>query len=67
MNPTAQQLIDFLDANQVGVWLDSLRDDDLRAIEWRLDHATALAGRIRFNRMASRNRELCNAVEVPCV
>lgn len=64
MNPTAQQLIDFLDANQIGAWLVLQSDEDLRAMEWRLEHAARVAKRIRFirfNRMASRNRELCNA------
>ena len=67
MNTTAQQVIDLLDAGQVGAWLVLQSDEDLRAMEWRLEHAARVATRIRFNRMAERNRELCAAVEVPSV
>lgn len=67
MNTTPLQLIDFLDANQIGLWLDSLSDDHLRALEWRFDHAAALCGRIRFTRDIRRNNQVIADTEVASV
>ena len=67
MNPTAHQLVDFLDANQIGAWLDGLSDDHLRALEWRFDHAAALCGRIRFARDIRRNNQVIADTEVASV